>query len=205
MKFIQTYTLHIVTPQSKSLTKPRRTGRRNRPQLPNRHSPPCYPSAQTATDYDSDDDGYIDVDSLVKLNAIRYDLNGNGARGTVSVSDWANYTTAFPNAASGMGCSSTGCVGYELITSLNFDSDSNTLTRVAVARNLAGGVTGDDCAVIGPHQNAGITGCCDIGVGYAQCFYASAGGGKAKQPSEICGTAGDEQVVYGVSIAFETA
>ena len=82
-------------------------------------------AAQTTNDYDSDNDGYIDVDSLAKLNAVRYDLNGDGARGTVSVSDWANYTAAFPNAASGMGCPSAGCVGYELTASLDLDSDSD--------------------------------------------------------------------------------
>ena len=62
---------------------------------------------------------------LAHLNAIRYDLNGDGARGTISVSDWANYTNAFPNTASGMGYPSAGCVGYELTASLDFDSDAD--------------------------------------------------------------------------------
>ena len=35
-------------------------------------------SAQTTTDYDTDNDGLIEVDSLAKLNAIRWDLNGDG-------------------------------------------------------------------------------------------------------------------------------
>ena len=82
-------------------------------------------AAQSTTDYDSDNDGYIDVNSLVKLNAIRHDLNGNGAQDTVSASDWTNYTSAFPNAATGMGCPASGCVGYELTASLDFDTNGD--------------------------------------------------------------------------------
>ena len=33
-------------------------------------------------DYDDDDDGLIEVDSLAQLNAMRYDLDGNGAATT---------------------------------------------------------------------------------------------------------------------------
>ena len=68
-------------------------------------------------DYDGDDDGLIDVDSLAKLDAIRYDMNGDG-----SVDNSANeaaYSAAFPNPASGMGCPS-GCTGYELTANLAF-------------------------------------------------------------------------------------
>ena len=82
-------------------------------------------AAQSTTDYDSDNDGYIDVNSLAKLNAIRHDLNGNGARDSITTTVWANYTSAFPNTATGMGCPATGCVGYELTASLDFDSDSD--------------------------------------------------------------------------------
>ena len=35
-------------------------------------------AAQTPTDYDTDNDGLIEVDSLAKLNAMRWDLNGDG-------------------------------------------------------------------------------------------------------------------------------
>ena len=94
-------------------------------------------AAQTTNDYDSDDDGYIDVNSLAKLDAIRYDLNGNGAQDSVGATDWAKYTAAFPSPATGMGCKLTDhdgdsntadqptCVGYELTASLDFDSDSD--------------------------------------------------------------------------------
>ena len=94
-------------------------------------------SAQSTNDYDSDDDGYIDVKTHQQLNAIRYDLNGNGAQDSVSASDWANYTTAFSSPATGMGCKLTNhdgdsntaeqptCVGYELMNDIDLDTDGD--------------------------------------------------------------------------------
>ena len=80
-------------------------------------------TAQGATDYDVDDDGLIEVASLAQLNAIRWDLNGDGS---VDVSaDGASYAAAFPNAVSGMGCPSDGCGGYELTADLDFDTNGN--------------------------------------------------------------------------------
>ena len=72
--------------------------------------------AQTSTDYDADNDGLIEVSSLAQLDAIRYDLDGDGS---------PTNSTAFPNAATGMGCPSTGCTGYELTTNLDFDTNGN--------------------------------------------------------------------------------
>ena len=94
-------------------------------------------AAQSATDYDSDNDGYIDVKTHQQLNAIRYDLDGNGAQDSVSASDWTNYTSAFSNAATGMGCKLTDhdsnsqtadqptCVGYELMNDIDLDTDGD--------------------------------------------------------------------------------
>ena len=91
----------------------------------------------TPTDYDSDNDGLIDINNLAQLNAVRYDLNGDGKQGSVSTTDWATYTSAFPNPASGMGCKPTDhdddtttaqqptCDGYELMTDLDFDTDGD--------------------------------------------------------------------------------
>ena len=62
------------------------------------------PTAQaqtTTTDYDSNDDGLIEVSNLAQLNAIRWDLDGDGS---VAATDQANYTAAFPNTAASMGC-----------------------------------------------------------------------------------------------------
>ena len=70
-------------------------------------------------DYDTDDDGLIEVDSLVKLNAMRWDLEGDGAPAAANATD---YGAAFPDRRPGMGCPS-GCSGYELTADLDFDED----------------------------------------------------------------------------------
>ena len=94
---------------------------------------PTVPPANA--DYDVDNDGLIEIRTLAQLNAVRYDLNGNGKRDSVSAANWAIYTTAFLNAASDMGCQLTDhdsdaatpqqatCTGYELMMDLNFDTD----------------------------------------------------------------------------------
>ncbi len=94
-------------------------------------------AAQSTTDYDSDDDGYIDVKTHQQLNAIRYDVDGNGAQDSVGATDWAKYTAAFSNPATGMGCklidhdsnSQTAdqptCVGYELMNDIDLDTDGD--------------------------------------------------------------------------------
>ena len=92
-------------------------------------------AAQTTIDYDDDDDGLIDVRTLAQLNAIRYDLNGNGNPDRAS--DASSYAAAFPNrdsaAATRMGCPETSmpadatadCAGYELRADLDFDTDGD--------------------------------------------------------------------------------
>ena len=80
-------------------------------------------------DYDADNDNLIDISNLAQLDVIRYDRNGNGANEAsgaymVSVSDWANHTSAFPRRKAGMGCPAT-CGGYELVADLDFDSDGD--------------------------------------------------------------------------------
>ena len=89
----------------------------------NQYPIPVYGSAR---DYDADNDRLIEVDSLTQLNALRWDLNGDGA---VAVADQANYAAAFPWPATGMGCAdgatAAACIGYELQTDLNFDTNGN--------------------------------------------------------------------------------
>ena len=75
--------------------------------------------AQGSTlDYDSDDDNLIEVISLEQLNAIHWDLDGDGA------SSDDGYAAAFPDALPGMGCPGT-CAGYELTADLNFDTNND--------------------------------------------------------------------------------
>ena len=85
---------------------------------------------RTGTDYDADDDQLIEIDSLAKLNAMRWDVDGNGA---VAAGNAADYAAAFPGAATGMGCPdggdsdqlSDGCMGYELTANLDFDTNGD--------------------------------------------------------------------------------
>ncbi len=82
----------------------------------------AQPAAATVS-YDTDGDGLIEISSLAQLNAIRWDLDGDGAE--VNGADVA-YAAAFPDAVSGMGCPTTaGCTGYELMADLDFDTDAD--------------------------------------------------------------------------------
>ena len=74
-------------------------------------------------DYDTDDDGLIGISTLAQLDAVRHDLDGDG---TPSTDGETAYTEAFPDAASGMGCPTTGgCSGYELMADLDFDTNGS--------------------------------------------------------------------------------
>ena len=70
--------------------------------------------------YDADGDGLIGVSSLAQLDAMRYDLDGNGYAGTV-----AAYVAAFPSPLDRFGCGVEGCSGYELLADLDFDTDGD--------------------------------------------------------------------------------
>ena len=72
-------------------------------------------------DYDVDNDGLIEVGNLAQLDAIRYDLNGNGL---VDGTNWQPYYDAFEMASLTMGCPDR-CIGYELRADLNFDTNGN--------------------------------------------------------------------------------
>ena len=75
--------------------------------------------AQGTEDYDADDDCLIEVSSLAQLNAIRWDLDGDGD------SDTPAYAEAFPSAMDSMGCPDDGCNGFELTDNLDFDTDGD--------------------------------------------------------------------------------
>ena len=84
-------------------------------------------SAQTLIDYDTDDDGLIEIAYLEQLDAIRWDPYGVGiADGTEARSA---YEAAFPDAADGMGCVGL-CSGYELTRDLDFNSDDSYASGV---------------------------------------------------------------------------
>ena len=104
----------------------------------------------TTVDYDSNDNRLIEISNLAQLNAIRWDLDGDGA---VAAADQTSYTAAFPNAAAGMGCPDGSdadtnpdpCLGYELKADLTFDSNGD------------GGVTATDSAGLYWNNGAGWT------------------------------------------------
>ena len=77
-------------------------------------------------DYDRDDDGLIEVANLAQLNTIRWDLDGDG--GVDDTASAADYDDAYPDAAEGMGCPESGCIGYELTADLDFDTNGNGST-----------------------------------------------------------------------------
>ena len=104
-------------------------------------------STSTA-DYDTDDDGLIEVHSLQQLDAIRHDLDGDGdpdvyppgctpnpkweiVDNTDPCSDYTDnertvhYAAAYPSSMVGMGCPASGCIGYELAANLNFDTNGD--------------------------------------------------------------------------------
>ena len=80
-------------------------------------------------DYDLDDDGLIEIRTLAQLNAVRWDLDGDGAASSGNV---GSYAKAFRGHVTGMGCKSTGCEGYELENDLDFDTDGDGSTWTQV-------------------------------------------------------------------------
>ena len=77
--------------------------------------PPRPASFQPADgNYDTDRDGLLGIFNLEQLNAVRYDLDGNGRAD--SPSNAAAYADAYPDASSCKDCS-----GYELARPLDFD------------------------------------------------------------------------------------
>ena len=83
-------------------------------------------------DYDADDDGLVEVGAAAQLDAIRWDLDGDGAADTGAdntdadntAAAAAGYAAAFPNPLNGMGCPApAGCIGYELSHNLDLAAD----------------------------------------------------------------------------------
>ena len=92
---------------------------------------PAPAGAQTFTDYDSDNDGLIDIRTIAQLQGIRWDHDGNGAllSTLLAGSDGNGYRAAFPDGnviahtagdtSPRMGCPAA-CIGYELMNDLDF-------------------------------------------------------------------------------------
>ena len=72
------------------------------------------------TDCDTDSDGLIEIKNWAQLDAVRHNLDGDGAVIHATV-----YTAAFPNAKPNMGCFRNRCLGYELVADLDFDTNGD--------------------------------------------------------------------------------
>ena len=73
-------------------------------------------------DYDADEDGLIEIETLAQLYAMRYDPNGNGV---VVYYNASAFAAAFPSAFDRLGCALDGCAGYELLADLDVDTNGN--------------------------------------------------------------------------------
>ena len=74
----------------------------------------------TTVDYDTDDDGLIEISNLAQLDAVRHNLNGSGSSYSTP------YAEAFPVGGNVLACGGLlGCVGYELNDDLDFDTDTS--------------------------------------------------------------------------------
>ena len=93
----------------------------------------------TTMDYDADADGLIEIANLAQLNAMRWDLDGDG---TASSGDETTYAAAFPNPRGGTVCPTTvtgvACTGYELAADLDFDTNGNGRTWSESGGTLTG-------------------------------------------------------------------
>lgn len=72
-------------------------------------------------DYDADDDRLIDIRGLYDLHVIRWDPDGDGVP-SGSQDEIDGYHDLYNNAAPGMGCPEPGCIGYEMLNDLDFDT-----------------------------------------------------------------------------------
>ena len=105
--------------------------------------------AQTFTDYDTDDDGLIDITTIGELQGIRFDHNGDGIIAPAfRAADLAPYNAAFPNRDTGtttrMGCPGGVCTGYELMNDLDFAAATSSLRDWTPPRyNYAGVLEGN--------------------------------------------------------------
>ena len=100
--------------------------------------------------YDTDGDGLIEISSLEQLDAIRYDLDGDGTPGDDD--DASKYDDAFPTSGTETVCGA--CNGYELTRSLDFD---NPGSYSSLTVNTAW-TTGRGWTPIGPRFDATFDG-----------------------------------------------
>ena len=83
-------------------------------------------AAPEATDYDVNDNGLIDIASLAHLDAMRYDVNGDGIPESATTTYNAAFSGRSGAAMTRMGCPMGACTGYELTMSLTFPAETSS-------------------------------------------------------------------------------
>ena len=117
---------------------------------PATETPAPAPPGLPKQDYDTDDDGLIEVSNLEALNAVRYDLNGDGQADNSRHE--AEYAMGYPQDDSGMGCPDEGCSGYELTRDLDFE-DPDSYASGTVEKGWSRNQGGDGWLPIGMFAN----------------------------------------------------
>ena len=121
-------------------------------------APPA--GAQTIIDYDSDDDGLIEITTMDQFYIFRIDWNGDGGVPTGDADLWALWQAAFPNGdpsdlpgrgPTWMGCPANQdgnpqCRGYELMTDLDFDFNGDGMVDATDYDTDGSGTTDADDA-----------------------------------------------------------
>ena len=144
------------------------------------------PTAQAqTTDYDTDDDGLIEISNRAQLDAVRHDLDGNGQpAGSAGEAGYDAYVAAFRGGnvqtSPYMGCATT-CTGYELgrgdelvaftidLTEVQdwtpigtytgtFDGNGNTISNLRINPTAVSGNMGLFVDNNGPIRNLNLTG-----------------------------------------------
>ena len=109
-----------------------------------------------ACDVDDDNDGLIEIYSLLMLHNMRHSLNGESYNGATR------------------GCISTGCNGYELISDLDFDSDNDGSTFSGICDIIEGESTPrvnfNDCNIDTDDENSDLFSIFRSLAAHRQCF-----------------------------------
>ena len=130
-----------------------------------------------STDYDTDNDGLIEISRAGQLNAVRWDTDGDGDPSRGYYLD----AGAFAGAAQGLGCPASGCVGYEIGTDTRGEItiDLSSYTNWKPIPEFTGTLDGNG------HTISGLTIAASAGTGFG--LFASVGTSGAVRDLNLTG------------------